>query len=420
MKKALFFWFVVLSVLSCGKERPFPPEPDHDPSVTFCLTADYDTKAVKTAWEAGDVIFVFFDNVASPNYLKMSFDGSAWSYTEVGNLGLVEGATGMMRAVYLPFGNTVSVVQDGTGFKFQTAYKSYYLTASLAYTVRDHSVSGNFKMSVPEGYVQFFVEDAEAVDRGCVLSTSAVRPVEIKGVAADGKMVLDADFGPGGNLPGYVYKGGYLFSGVLASPYAYGTNYYFAKTKVSDQTRVDFVARGKTLASHNSVNLPAATSTRWQPVGADVTVSVKTTLDGKTYDCGVWYTCNHGESCPEDLVQSAVTYSVAAAGAGNYHVLPTPALLDRMVASLTWFPMEVYFQEGVVAYASTGAFLFFPLKTKLQDSGLTPPYSAGYWGTYTDSEHASFLYVSAASQTSSITLRGYQYYVRYLYSLPAK
>ena len=419
MKKSwLFLFFTLFAILSCGKEIPFPQPNGPATAITFHLTADYDTRAVKESWEEGDVIFVFFSEVAAPNYLKMCYDGSSWSYVPVGSLNLQDEHTGTMRAVYLPFGNKETVSASGADFVFGHAYMSYYLTASLDYTVVNHTVSGNFRMSVPEGFVQFFVEDTAAVDRGYKLSTYAVTPVEITGVASDGSVMLNTAFGPGGYMYGYAYKGGYLFSGLLSNSYPYGNNFYFAKANATSGARADYVVVGQTLESHTSVKLPAASSTKWQSVGSDVTVSMKTTVASTTYDFGIWYTCNEGEALPEKLTQSAVPFSTAAAGVTTNKVLPTPALLNGMASHLTWFPMRVLpIQEGMVAYASTGRFLFFPFKTDMQDPYLEPPFSAGYWSTAADDTHANYFWVRAAAQTVGPTLKSYQYYVRYLSSL---
>jgi hypothetical protein len=32
------------------------------------------TRAIKTTWEEGDAIFVFFNNVAAPKFLKMTYE----------------------------------------------------------------------------------------------------------------------------------------------------------------------------------------------------------------------------------------------------------------------------------------------------------------------------------------------------------
>lgn len=218
-------------------------------SVVFDLTANHPdgaaTKAVKTGWESGDVIYVFFSNVEAPKYLKMSYDGS-WSYTEmdgssVGSLGLTDGATGTMRAVYLPFGNalTIGTGTDGTSFTFSETTYSYYLTATLAYTVTGGKVSGAFNMAIPDGYVQFFLNEADADNKaptGIELREPHLTPQGIASIAANGN-ITHTTVAHGAPLPGYVYdkavkldgeSKGYLFSGILeAGARGKSTNYYF-------------------------------------------------------------------------------------------------------------------------------------------------------------------------------------------------
>ena len=205
--------------------------------IVFELTANHPdgatTKAVKTGWESGDVIYVFFNNVAAPKYLKMSYDGSVWSTTEMdgastGSLGLTEGATGTMRAVYLPFGNalTIGTGTDGTSFTFSETTYSYYLTATLDYTVTSGKVSGAFNMTIPDGYIQFFLNDENAsFSTEIEIREPHLTPQGIASIAANGT-ITHTDVAHGAPLPGYVYdkavkqdgeSKGYLFSGILAS-----------------------------------------------------------------------------------------------------------------------------------------------------------------------------------------------------------
>lgn len=220
MKKIFVFIALALfALLSCNKENALP---DAVPAqISFKLLANHPegTKAVKSGWEAGDAIFVFFDNVAAPKYLKMNYDGSSWSYTEMdgdsaGSLGLSNGDTGIMRAVFLPFGSSLGVTADGTGFKFSEIQYSYYLTATLAYTVEGNTVSGSFDMAVPDGFVQFFFDNPLASDGVASLREAHVHPVGIKSISAAGE-IMQKDLGGGELLPGYAYQGGFLFSGVL-------------------------------------------------------------------------------------------------------------------------------------------------------------------------------------------------------------
>lgn len=239
MKIALMFLAAAaLTLVSCNTEildDPAGETPEPVTGIVFNLAANHPdgaaTKAVQTGWESGDVIFVFFDNVAAPRYLKMSYDGTRWSYTQMNGtteetLGLTEGASGNMRAVYLPFGNELSVEADGTAFTFSETTCSYYLTATLAYTVAEGKVSGTFDMRIPEGYIQFFLDDEDASSSTAIeLREPHLTPQGIASIAADGT-ITHTNVAHGAPLKGYVYNkiekvagesAGYLFSGILAS-----------------------------------------------------------------------------------------------------------------------------------------------------------------------------------------------------------
>ena len=227
MKKMIFAALAALALVACTKHvlDISSPEDTTPSQITFNLSATHpdgaSTKAVKTGWENEDVIFVFFNNVPAPKYLKMSYDGTKWTTVEMngdsaGSLGLAENATGTMRAVFLPFGKDATVSAAGDAFVFSTTYYSYYLTATLDYTVTDGTVSGSFDMRIPEGYVQFFIDKADAAPGDVIeLRNKNLTPQGIASIAADGTITHTAS-ATGAPLPGYVYGGGYLFSGILA------------------------------------------------------------------------------------------------------------------------------------------------------------------------------------------------------------
>lgn len=251
MKKSwIMLAAIALTLVSCTTEiADVVPEENAAPqkSIVFNLTANHPdgaaTKAVKTAWEDGDVIYVFFNKVAAPRYLKMSYVGTQWTYTQMNgaeeaSFDLTEGgSTGTMRAVCLPFGNALTVRNDGTSFTFSDTTYSYYLTATLDYTVTDGKVSGAFNMAVPDGYVQFFLDDAGAsASTEIELREPHLTPQGIASVAADGT-IIPTSVAHGAPLPGYVYdkavketgeSKGYLFSGILAAGARNtSTDYYF-------------------------------------------------------------------------------------------------------------------------------------------------------------------------------------------------
>ena len=154
MKKILFFLFAALAALtSCQKNLPEPvaePAPKSQ-SIIFELIPNYATKARKTDWEAGDTVYVFFTGVQSPRHLQLRYDGSVWTSVEVngeteeeGCLGLQEGDSGIMRAVWLPpvsFGRKVerpSKDDAGREHEFSPDPFYYYLTATLTFVVKKH------------------------------------------------------------------------------------------------------------------------------------------------------------------------------------------------------------------------------------------------------------------------------------------
>lgn len=378
MSKRLILFFAALAAcVSCGKEEPVSvEEAAPSASVSFDLTAIHPdaTRAVKKDWEAGDAIFVFFTGAAAPRHLKMTYDGSAWSSVEYdgatpspGALGLKNGDTGTMRAVFLPFGSDATIYTrspDDTRFRFNRLCSAYYLTATLEYTVRDNQVNGAFSMEIPDGYVQFFVEDAEAVDGGYRLATDAVIPVYVESVSAEGD-IEEVASNAGDKMWGYVYGGGYLFSGRLNKDYGFEDRYYFAKTKYGGG-RADYFVTGKTLSSHSAVKLPGNANVyntdntdpgynpkgKWVPVGGGIYVDL---IPAKE-DCPTtrWATCNIHQDKPEDVGRTYTFADLKDMGGK----VPTKELFE-ILSSYTYYPMTIQGKRGFVIAADRG-FLFLP------------------------------------------------------------
>lgn len=233
----------LVALVSCEKALVDDTDARQDAvasGVVFNLSATHPdgggTKAVKTAWETGDVVFVFLSDCPAPAYLELKFDGSTWVNTPKNSLSVSDGDSGTMTAVFLPFGSGATVSNDGTAFVFDETYLSYYLTAQLPYTVSGGEISGTFDMQIPNGYVQFFLDDASADPATEIeLREPLLAPQGIASVAADGSITL-TDQVWGAPLPGYVYDKevktgsdakGYLFSGVIASEATKPQDYHF-------------------------------------------------------------------------------------------------------------------------------------------------------------------------------------------------
>ena len=261
-KKIVFISLVAaLTLMSCGKQSAeFTTEgPEGQAAVIFNLDArhpDTATRAVKDGWETGDVVFVFFSGAQAPAYLELKWDGGKWVQTAKNSLTLANGQTGTMTAVYLPFGSESTISNDNGSYKFSKIYYSYYLTAQLPYTVADSEVTGLFDMRIPEGYVQYFIDDTSAAATDVVeLREPHMTPVKILSVGADGAIVTEA-LAHGAPMPGYVYdkekkadgeSKGYLFSGILAEEArATATDYHFTFVKGSNWRSSSFYSKEHT------------------------------------------------------------------------------------------------------------------------------------------------------------------------------
>lgn len=197
-------------------------------AISFNLGVKYpaDMNPTKTAWEAGDVIFVFFDNVAAPRFLKMRYDGAKWIYAEMngnvggaGCLGFVNGDSGNMRAVYLPYGSDITVAAgtDATSFIFSRNDYAYFLTATLPYTVANYELSGDFDLKAPDGFVQIYMPNETNISTTKVeLREPHLTPCQLTSISADGT-VNTKTLAHGAPIPGYACKDGFAFSGILAA-----------------------------------------------------------------------------------------------------------------------------------------------------------------------------------------------------------
>ena len=385
MKKFIAILVAGLALWACTKEAPVTETATQPLKFNLSVTRGDapDTKAVKTGWEDGDVVFVFFTGAEAPKYLEMKYqydaESKTGSWVQTPKNGTAEesfalsGTSGTMTAIHLPFGNDATVRAFGTtSFGFNQTYLSYYLVAEKAnYEVVDGVVNGELNLTVPDGYVQFFIEDSYAEDGLYWLGVDAVKPAGVVCVNADGTVSKQVDRAQD-KIPGYAYGGGYVFSGLLDSDYAYGQNYYFALS--DDITRSDYFISGKTLQSHNAIKLPALDSEKWQEVGNNVTATL-TYPTGSQVD---WFTCNYGASVPEgagtkyDLCRyNPPELDDSDLSDVDHCVIPTKADFTSLIDGCNWIPMSILGVAGLVAKASSG-FLFFPQENYLMSDARSP------------------------------------------------
>ena len=308
MKKTMIVLSALLALVACNKENVQP----ESTSTVFNITINHEngTKAVKSGWENGDVVYVFFSTVAAPNYVKYTYDGTAWSNTKVGTFDIT--TNGTMTAIYLPYGNDAVVSADGTSFKFDKTFTSYFLKAEkAAYTVSGTTVSGTLNMEAPEGFVQFAMPLSGEVNSTATtffrttnpsnsqaitytLSESNIKPVSFTSVSADGTVSQDETAAAGAPITGYIYGGDINFSGVLSST-VNGNATDYAFTFVNDNGTAEtyddvtyLLSGSKTLSYKAAIKFPAISSSAWKvPEPSYVEIN------------GVkWATCNIGATTP--------------------------------------------------------------------------------------------------------------------------
>lgn len=304
MKK---IWMIALlavaTAFSCAKideQGPVDPAVESVPEKTagrivFNIQvnqAEGQTKAVKTGWETGDVVYVFFNNVTisdTPKYATLTRTASGWdaAFSDGWDgTGLKEsGAT--MSAVYFPFrlgaysGYTpipLQVSKDGSSYTFKAfdvfqgsdrnyGYTvrnifTYYLKAEQsAYTLTSTSdvttLSGTLDMTIPDGFVQFYI----AADGGRYnendryrLAVQKVKPVSCYTLGQDG-LFFQKERAYGEPMAGCKYGEGILFSGIIDESVwssAEERRFLLFDTQGPALTRT-FT---KSLSSHDAVKLP--------------------------------------------------------------------------------------------------------------------------------------------------------------------
>ena len=375
MKKALFSLLFAMVVFSCAQQEELVvDEPDlfdiSSLSFNFMVNSPGDTKAVKTGWETGDKVFVFFSGL-STGYVTFEYGTSSWNVPVVSGTGSIA-PEGTLTAVYLPFCNDDDTPSHGaSGWAFSQPYYSYYLVSqNTTYTIDSEvsTLSAKMVMENPEGYVQFFVTDENAVNGAYTLQSDAVTPVALASVGDDG-IVTESKKNSSSAMPGYAYQGGYLFSGKLVPDSQYATEgnngisfvgrYYFVKTKVSDSSREDYCTDAVTLTSHFAAKLPANGSPKWIPVGPDKYVD----LGGDVK----WATCNLTCDRPEEIkvlfAYNTLTKTPIGAPAIDLNgvTIPESSHGQWLIDNCTKGAYIVCGQVGLVFKSTTtGGFIFLP------------------------------------------------------------
>ena len=145
------FGLTLMALSACNKEEVTA---SRTLKLDLNIIHDIDTKAVKTGWESGDKIYVFFGKPAdhtTPAYLTLTYNGSTW--TEDWTAGLeaeiASTASGTLHAVYTPGKlGTISYDPYYKEYGFTGSDHGWYLKCeNVSYTVSEGVLAATLNMA---------------------------------------------------------------------------------------------------------------------------------------------------------------------------------------------------------------------------------------------------------------------------------
>ncbi len=337
----------------------------------FTIEREDATKGVRDGWVAGDKVFVFFGGYSSA-YVTVTYDGSAWSADPQLPSGMsVDGlaANGVVTAVYLPYGNSLSPSLIGSTWTFPGTNDYYYLqTQKATYFITDMenklpTLGAYLYLETASDYVQFYLHDEDA-SGDIRLACNYVVPGGIAGVALDGTITDAADSSvPGGWITARTDtidgdKGYYASGKLILRP---GYNCYLTMDTGSGYKHY-YKQRESPLAPNKAYILPAYAN--WTDVG---------TTDYVAVGGAAWSAVSIGATNPWDTgtaytpanMNSVVQSGTAIPSDGDWL-----SLLDRNNAA--WIQVSIAGTEGFIVLdrANPENFIFLR-STNYWSSGIT-------------------------------------------------
>ena len=280
---------LALSVVSCVNEDLAPTEEENiifDIKVVNGVSPD--TKAMKTDWEGGDEIWVYFSGANGKHCVKLTYNSTqkTWSAAkhpdETSVIYKNIGTSGIMYAVHFPFdgvkptksnttdGNNAYVFRSKTGHNNQALNEqkvfSYFLSDvtgestftnqnTTSYSSSATKISGTITMSLPKDFVYFYIEAKDGKynqDEKYRLSVEGVKPATIKKWTGSSFEYLESPSGQ--PMWGYKYGNGIVFAGKIDETWAAPNSHRFIFFSDGDPA-ITKTFSGKTLSSHQSVKL---------------------------------------------------------------------------------------------------------------------------------------------------------------------
>ena len=146
----------VMMAVGCSKEDVETPSPEYKLVVNMDKPSfGDDTRAVRTSWENGDVVYVVFDGdlydgATVAKYLTLTYNGSSWTSTWVGTNAAEVAAkeTKTLCAVYVNTPVTPDFWNNGQNLSFESATQGVYTMTCEdgTYTVSDSIITLNIAL----------------------------------------------------------------------------------------------------------------------------------------------------------------------------------------------------------------------------------------------------------------------------------
>ena len=386
MKKSLFILFTaVLAFCACQRITPDQAEKGKTYDITqlrfhFTIENGAATKGVRTDWQAGDKVFIFFDNVSSA-YAYVQYNGSAWSSEPIipspMETPTTLGENGYLTAVYLPYGNSLAPTWDGTANKwiFSGTNDYYYLKSeNAAYFITDQNdvlptLGAYLYMDTADSFVQLYIPDDSA--SGTInIACNYLIPAGIAGVALDGTVTetvgtqgdwVTARAETIGGEEGY-------YASCKLSPRP-GLQYYFTidagAGAGAERYKHYYKQRGNALSGRGAYQLPALED--W------LTASSSTYIEVNNYS---WCTVNYGASTPWETGTALTASGLSGINVENAEAPSDNSwnlLLDR--TKVSWIQVSILGVDGFIVMdrITPGNYFFLP--------SYVSGFGVNYWST---------------------------------------
>lgn len=272
-----------LAFAACNVETPEISiealAPETHLSVNFNITRGDApaTKAVKTDWEEGDVVYFFFDKVTDIECLYLTYIDGAWvpywtKRTYDLESTVAARGSGTVTGLYVfqckstdnsgYWGDDayrdIDFYADDYGVQKVKAYTWFLTCYDASYEVVDGTLEADINLLMPDDldFVQFFIPDLEGEPGTWTLKTDPVissvtpyryhRDYGIQTVSNEDNL-----------MPGYEYIYGNVFCGVLPGDLSdVSTDYSFTLTNTETGDAYTYTASAKTLTRGSAVKLP--------------------------------------------------------------------------------------------------------------------------------------------------------------------